>query len=280
MGSRKTRTIKIGDKIGKRLVVSKPYKHLGYRLYCDCICDCGFKLPVLYDSLLNGAAEHCRCLTVRVTRARSITHGKSRTRINRQWINMIARCENPNEIGYKNYGGRGIKVCKRWHIFENFLADMGESKGLTLDRINNDKGYYKENCRWTDYKTQARNTRGNRLIEYKGITISVTEWAEKLGIGRQVINMRLKAGWSLEETFETPLLNRGIKNKIKVDHKHITFRNKTKSASEWAKELNINSWSMLRRLKKGWTVEEALTVPFNCNQNIGRIRANGKFTHL
>ena len=90
-----------------------------------------------------------------------ITHGMSNTQIYRSWTQMIQRCENPNNIGFKYYGGRGIKVCKRWHTFENFFADMGEPPvGKSLDRWpNNDGNYEPENCRWATIFQQAKNQR-------------------------------------------------------------------------------------------------------------------------
>ena len=87
-----------------------------------------------------------------------VTHGKTGSKEYSIWVNMKQRCLNPNNTSWRNYGGRGITICKRWLKFENFYADMGERpKGLTLDRIDNDKGYSPQNCRWTTMKVQALN---------------------------------------------------------------------------------------------------------------------------
>lgn len=99
------------------------------------------------------------------------------------WESMLYRCGNKNSIGWENYGGRGIKVCERWNVYENFIEDMGERpNGMSLDRIDVNKGYFKENCRWATSKQQARNTRKNRIVEHNGESKCLMEWCEKFGL--------------------------------------------------------------------------------------------------
>ena len=125
-----------------------------------CRCDCGTELVVLTNNLRMRRTQSCGCLQRERTSAACKTHGKRRTREYRIWANMKTRCFNPNVYCYRNYGARGITVCKRWLKFENFLADMGECPpGLTLERINNDRGYSKVNCRWDTYRAQRLNQR-------------------------------------------------------------------------------------------------------------------------
>ena len=108
----------------------------------------------------------------------------SKTRQWQIWMGIKARCENKNEAAYKNYGGRGITMCKEWRKFVGFWEDMkdGYSDFLTIDRIDNDKGYFKENCRWATRTQQARNNRANNMIEFNGKTLSIMEWSEEIGI--------------------------------------------------------------------------------------------------
>ena len=114
---------------------------------------------------------------------------------------MHRRCNDPTRPEYYRYGGRGIAVCERWMKYENFLADMGEKPdGLSLDRIDNDKGYSKENCRWATQTQQCRNTRRNILLTFCGMTKPLPEWAEITGISQPVIRERIKAGWPIEKT--------------------------------------------------------------------------------
>ena len=110
---------------------------------------------------------------------------------------MIERCINPNNGSFKNYGGRGITVCERWRSgFANFLADMGEKPpGLSIDRIDNDKGYCKENCRWATLIEQNNNQRSNVQITVNGKTKTLAEWGRALGVHRATIRCRLKRGW-------------------------------------------------------------------------------------
>ncbi len=128
------------------------------------------------------------------------THGKSRTKIYAVWAVMRHRCNNPNNPSYSYYGGRGITVCAAWAEFEAFLSDMGEPPtGYSLDRIDTNKGYCPENCRWATKTTQARNQRNTRMLEYKGEVRPLIEWAEITGIAHSALVKRLQMGWSVED---------------------------------------------------------------------------------
>lgn len=123
------------------------------------------------------------------------------------WANMKTRVYNKNREGYKNYGGRGIKICNRWSDFGSFLADMGEKpKGLSLERINNDGNYEPDNCKWATFQEQTNNARSNRKLTYKGATLGVFQWSRKINIKKSTLFRRLNAGWSTEKTLETKVV--------------------------------------------------------------------------
>ena len=108
----------------------------------------------------------------------SPTHGMSKTHIYKLWNSMRQRCDNPNVRLYEHYGGRGIKVCRRWEKFENFFADMGLPPiGHSLERKNNDRGYSKANCVWAPRHVQNNNTSRTIRITYQGRTRSAKQWA-------------------------------------------------------------------------------------------------------
>lgn len=120
------------------------------------------------------------------------------------WANMKSRCNNPKVPCYKNYGGRGIKVCKRWLQYRNFKKDMISSykKGLSLERTDNNKGYSKNNCCWATVKEQANNRRSNRYITYKNKTKTLQQWSEYLGIKQSTLGMRFYVyKWNLNRCF-------------------------------------------------------------------------------
>lgn len=179
------------------------------------ICECGNRKVILLSEVSSGGTRSCGCLREEVTSALRTTHGHTKgtkksdrpSREYRSWNGLKDRCENPNSHKWDDYGGRGITVCDRWsNSFEAFFEDMGPKPvGCSLDRVDNSKGYCKENCRWASIKQQARNTRKNRLIEWDGRTQCLSEWAEELGMKPYVLGLRFKAGWSVERALTTPL---------------------------------------------------------------------------
>lgn len=133
--------------------------------------------------------------------------GRSKTPLYKLWRNMHARCINPAHIAYKNYGARGITVCKRWSSFDNFRADVSpRPDGLTLERIDNSKGYSPSNCRWASRKEQNTNKRTNRMLTVWGETQMLAEWARRLGTKPTTIWLRLeKYGWSVTDACTVPV---------------------------------------------------------------------------
>ena len=127
------------------------------------------------------------------------------------WDAMRYRCTRPQCTFFHNYGGRGITVCDRWmHSFANFLADVGPrpSKGHTLERVDNARGYEPGNVRWATMLEQAKNRRTNRRVMINGETLILAEWARRTGISTTTLHNRLIDGWPMEEACTTPKTNR------------------------------------------------------------------------
>jgi len=202
---------KVKDITGQKFGKLTALKYIGEKsksgdYLWECLCECGKLVVVVGTYLRNGHTKSCGCL--RITRLK--THGLTNTPEYRTWGLMKSRCSNKNDKRYKDYGGRGITVCKEWLKFENFYKDMGERpkrpKGTSIDRMNNNLGYYKENCRWANNFQQARNTRRNRMITYKGETKCMAEWAQELGINLHTLSNRINTcGWSIKKSFTTSI---------------------------------------------------------------------------
>lgn len=189
-----------GKKIGKWTIIG-PYKTLDddhMQIYAE--CECGKRKYVRIRFLKIGQSKSCGC-------KRTYKHGKTKTKIYRIWLGMIKRCYGINSHSYKRYGGRGIKVCKRWHKFENFYADMGERPdGKSLDRINNNKGYSKSNCRWADIYTQANNRRDVKKYFFEGKMLSIPQIARIKNISPHILKSRIiKLNWTLKEALNNPI---------------------------------------------------------------------------
>lgn len=130
-----------------------------------------------------------------------LRHGKPlmQSRTFRSWTSMLCRCTNPKHRYFNRYGGRGVAVCERWMLFDNFLADMGERpQGMSLDRIDNSGGYEPKNCRWATQREQHNNKSSNRHVVAFGQTKTISQWARDRGIGKSTIGERLSRGWDAE----------------------------------------------------------------------------------
>lgn len=178
-----------------------------------CRCSCGTEKSVSVGHLVNGRSKNCGC--VRKVTFTPLTHGATVGRKMspeyQSWRAMIGRCTNQDQINYKNYGGRGITVCKDWaSSFERFFADMGpRPQGMSLDRIDVDGPYSAANCRWANSKTQARNTRKNVYLTFNGRTLTVSEWALELGMPLPTLHARLRRGWTDMDALTLPVGHRG-----------------------------------------------------------------------
>jgi hypothetical protein len=220
----------IGKRFGRWLVIedSDPYKTLsGYvtaKRY-TCQCDCGNRKVVREDTLENGQSQSCGCLRAEMASLRQKTHGMASTRMYRIWYDMNRRCADSSRKDFKHYGGRGITVCDEWRIggagaLERFVADMeeGYEDTLELDRIDTEKGYSKNNCKWSTRREQVINRRpmndgfDAHWIEFNGERKVISQWAETLNIPSSVIVDRIgKLNWSVEKALTTPLRPKSIR---------------------------------------------------------------------
>ena len=180
---------------------------------------------------------------------------ESKTRLYAIWCGIKTRCFNKKYTGYKYYGGRGIKVCDLWleyEYFKEWALQSGYNDDLQIDRIDNNGDYSPDNCRWVEQKKQNRNTSRNRYFEIDGQKKCMAEWCEYYGINRQVVELRIKSGWDVEEAFRKPVGRYNICFEIDGQKKHL---------SEWLEQYGINRQAFENRIKYGWDVEKALKKP-------------------
>ncbi len=186
----------------------------GTHYWWMCRCECGNEKPISGDRLNSGNSKSCGCGVVQSTIRRSTKHNHchafAQSRVYIIWAGMLDRCRNPNSKIYKHYGARGISVCNRWKEFANFLEDMGEPPfgppHYSIDRINNDLGYSKDNCEWRTKKQQANNTRANKLLTAFGKTQTISQWADEYGIRQETLGQRIRVQkWDVEKAITEPI---------------------------------------------------------------------------
>lgn len=199
----------IGERFGRLVVVARLGTIHG-RVYWSARCDCGNETKSSTNDLRSGDSKSCGCLRADTLQAARLKHGESgyvKTPEYRAWLQMKQRCYNPRTRCFDRYGGRGIKVCDRWlESFVDFLADMGRrpEQCTTIDRIDNDGDYTPRNCAWATNGAQARNRSSNRAIEFRGETLLLVEWVERLGLRYETVRYRLNRGWAAEDAFTKP----------------------------------------------------------------------------
>lgn len=196
-----------GEKFGRLTVLKYIGKSKTHQKLWLCKCECGNEKITTTAYLSSGDTKSCGCLSKERSRffysELNKTHGMTNTRLYRKWRGIIDRCYNVKTNGYKNYGGRGIKVCDEWKKdymnFYNWAYKTGYKDGLTIDRINNDGDYEPNNCRWLTVKEQCNHKRNNHLLTYNGMTYTLKQWSEKLNISYSTIKGRSLKGWNNEE---------------------------------------------------------------------------------
>lgn len=194
----------IGQRFGKLTVVARGENTKGGKTTWVCACDCGKQKekPVTSYDLTSGKVRSCGCLYYESNKGINATHHGTGTRLYRIWNGMRQRCNYQKGIAYDRYGGKGISVCKEWDDFEIFRTwsmANGYAENLTIDRIDNSKGYSPENCRWATMKEQIDNRSNTVRITIGGVEKTLSEWSEISGIPAATLWWRVKNHWAEDE---------------------------------------------------------------------------------
>lgn len=165
-------------------------------------CDCGKKIFRSALHIKSGATKSCGCARTKNNKEKATIHGMIGTREYRSWIEMKARCRGKDDVSLKNYKERGIFVCERWvNDFSAFMVDMGPRPlGMSLDRIDNDKGYFPENCRWATQKEQLRNTRRTVRVIIDDVEMCLKDACKHLGMNYDCVRSRIRKGISVYQS--------------------------------------------------------------------------------
>lgn len=245
-----------------------------------CRCDCGKIVSVVGASLLNGTTKSCGCLREENRKRNKGYHHRERLYV--LWQGIRQRCNNPNNISYKWYGAKGIKVCEEWEndyiAFRKWAIESGYDETLprgtqTIERLDVGKDYCPENCTWKTIKEQQRNKENTRLFEYNGETHTVGEWSEITGISQTVLHARIfSCGWDIKDAIERPLNKLHGKNYI-----YVNYFGEEKSLLEISKETGISYNALKDKYRKGLSIEnEVMKYKENGNSFEKKYEFDGK----
>lgn len=202
----------IGEKFGKLTVVQRLHNDMWL-----CQCDCGNDVTTTTGKLRSKHIKSCGCYRAECAKALKLSHGKENIRLYRVWANIKSRCYNSKLKSFHSYGARGITMCDEWRNDFQAFYDWAYANGYdenaprgqcTIDRIDNDKGYSPNNCRWVNNKTQCNNKTNNALMTHGGKTQTLTRWAEELGFSQHLLIARRRLGWDDEKILTTPKIQR------------------------------------------------------------------------
>lgn len=203
--------VKPNDEFGLLTVKKFSHRRKGH-VYWLVKCKCGNTKEVSSTNLLNNSVKSCGCMSSKWISASLTKHGMKETGTYKSWSEMKRRCHGPSSNKYKNYGGRGIKVCERWRqSFDAFLTDMGPRPGqeYSIDRKDNNGDYCPENCRWATKKQQNNNRRDTILLTVDEQIKPLSEWADIYKINRVLLWLRIyRLKWSVEDAVKTPVNGR------------------------------------------------------------------------
>lgn len=198
----------VGTKINALQILNYYTKQHNRQKYFVCKCDCGKTVDIRVANIVNNPQKSCGCYKY------NFKNGFSHTRLYPIWKSLIARCYNPKNQRYNVYGARGIKVCDEWK--EDFLSfrkwaysngyDESSKRGdCTIDRIDNDKNYCPENCRWVSLSRQQRNTDKTIIFEYKGVKKPLIDWCEELNLPHHTIRWRYSKWGNIDKVLTQPI---------------------------------------------------------------------------
>jgi hypothetical protein len=198
-----------GQRIGECIYLEDAYSVHNWRRFAKFRCNCGKEFIASIAKVKSGHTKSCGCNLIAHLLRINQTHGMHGTPEYTSWVGLRNRCLNKKFHRYEDWGGRGIIVCDRWlESFDNFYEDMGPKPfhGVELDRKDNNGPYSKENCQWGTRKEQANNRRSNVVLLYKGESMTVAQWCEKLNLPYFAIIQRIKKlKWTPEKALETPI---------------------------------------------------------------------------
>ncbi len=193
------------NKIFGRLRVKDKAGRVNNNMTWNCVCICGREKIVATLRLTSGNVRSCGCLKLETQRTNSLTHGLSASNEYYAWSAMKKRCQKPTCKKYPYYGGRGIRLCKRWQKFAGFLADMGRrpSDAHTIERIDNDGNYEPSNCRWATMLEQQQNKKNTIFVSYGGMNMSFSNaWRTSNScVSQSTARARLARGWNIDDAF-------------------------------------------------------------------------------
>lgn len=254
----KRKIIKTGDRFGKLTVMKEVEPNITpcgtvQRKFL-CMCECGNEIVRNMQTLIKGAKTSCGC--DHTPYIQKYFNKESKSFLYSTWSGMRQRCNNPKNSSYKNYGGRGVSVCKEWNddffAFEKWAKQNGAKEELQIDRIDVNGNYEPSNCRWVDAITQANNKRSNRFIEYNGKTHTVMGWSRITGIQECVIRSRIdKYGCTIGQAL-------GYENYGGTPAHILEYNGESHNIAEWSKITGINSGTISSRLRYGYSIGQAL----------------------
>lgn len=225
-----------------------------------CKCQCGNLIKISSSKFNKDRVKSCGCL-----KGKSAKHGRSKHPLYARYKTMLARCNNPKNKSYKNYGAKGIKVCKRWSLpmprgFDNFVEDMGDCpEGFSLERINNDRGYMPSNCKWASIKEQSVNKTSNNKVTIEGVTKTLSQWSEDFECSPYRVQKAIKVYSNLKDIKEYCKSELYINNKS--GYSNICFISKT---SKW--RLTYKDKSGINRYRYVNTLNEAVNIMNNVKE--------------